>query len=61
MEFINKGFKNFLAFVFIRKGSNSFQYHWVDESVELFAFVMPMPVKAFTSDRLDEAKAWFNQ
>jgi hypothetical protein len=35
--------------------------HWVDESVKLFAFMMPMPTKAFTGDRLDEAKAWVSE
>ena len=35
--------------------------HWIDESVKLFAFMMPMPVKAFTNDRLDEAKAWISE
>jgi SpoIIAA-like len=34
---------------------------WIDESVKLFAFMMPMPVKAFTGDRLDEAKAWVSE
>jgi len=35
--------------------------HWIDESVKLFAFMMPMPTKAFTVDRLDEAKAWVSE
>lgn len=35
--------------------------HWIDESVKLFAFMMPMPVKAFTGDRIDEAKAWISE
>jgi len=35
--------------------------HWIDESVKLFAFMMPMPVKAFTDDRLDEAKTWVSE
>lgn len=35
--------------------------HWVDESVKLFAFMIPMPVKAFTGDRLDEAKVWVSE
>lgn len=35
--------------------------HWVDELVKLFAFMMPMPTKAFTGDKLDEAKAWVSE
>jgi hypothetical protein len=35
--------------------------HWVDESVKLFAFMVPMPVKAFTGDRLNDAKVWVSE
>jgi len=35
--------------------------HWIDESVKLFAFMMPMPVKAFTVDKLEEAKTWVSE
>jgi hypothetical protein len=34
---------------------------WVDESVKFFAFLMPMPVKVYTNDKLDEAKAWVSE
>jgi Protein of unknown function (DUF3478). len=35
--------------------------YWIDESVKLFAFMIPMPVKAFTGDRINEAKAWISE
>jgi hypothetical protein len=35
--------------------------NWVDESVKFFAFLMPMPVKVYTNDKLDEAKAWVSE
>ncbi len=38
-----------------------YDIHWVDESVKLFSFIMPMPVKAFTNGRLDEAKVWVGE
>lgn len=35
--------------------------YWIDESVKLFAFMTPVPVKAFTGDRINEAKAWISE
>jgi len=35
--------------------------HWMNDSVKLFRFLMPMPVKIFSNDELDKAKAWVSE
>src|SRR5450759_5060801 len=35
--------------------------HWMNDSVKLFRFLMPMPVNIFSNDELDKARAWVNE
>ncbi len=35
--------------------------HWMNDSVKLFRFLMPVPVKIFSNDELDKAKAWVSE
>lgn len=32
--------------------------HWINDSVNLFKFIMPAQVKVFSNNELDKAKAW---
>ena len=32
--------------------------HWINDSVNVFKFIVPVPVKVFSSSELDKAKVW---
>ena len=32
--------------------------HWINDSVNLYKFIIPVPVKVFSNNELDKAKVW---
>ena len=32
--------------------------HWINDSVNVFKFIIPVPVKVFSNNELEKAKAW---
>jgi len=32
--------------------------HWINDSVNVFKFIIPVPVKVFSNSEFDKAKAW---
>jgi hypothetical protein len=32
--------------------------HWINDSVNVFKFIIPVPVKVFSNNELDKAKVW---
>lgn len=32
--------------------------HWINDSVNIFKFIIPVPVKVFSNSEFDKAKAW---
>jgi SpoIIAA-like len=32
--------------------------HWINNSVNLYKFIIPVPVKVFSNNELDKAKVW---
>jgi SpoIIAA-like len=35
--------------------------HWINDSVKVFKFIIPIPVKVFSNSELDKAKAWISE
>jgi len=35
--------------------------HWINDSIKLFKVIIPVPVKLFSNDELDKAKAWVSE
>jgi hypothetical protein len=35
--------------------------HWINDSLKIFKFVIPIPVKLFSNDEFDKAKAWISE
>ena len=35
--------------------------HWINDSIKIFRFIIPISVKLFSNDELDKAKAWVSE
>jgi hypothetical protein len=35
--------------------------HWINDSIKIFRFIIPISVKLFSNDELDKAKVWVGE
>ena len=35
--------------------------HWINDSIKIFRFIIPISVKLFSNDELDKAKVWVSE